>query len=182
MSDLREVAVFGSSQTTHGSPAWEEAEMVGRELAEAGFGVITGGYGGTMEAVCKGARSVGGHTLGVTAPALFPGRIGANPYVTEIIETSTLNQRIGVMMERASGAVALAGSIGTATELLVAWNHNHIARRNGGRSIPTVAVGRIWSEIARTMVEEARAQPADIQLEPTAPAALTWLMQQLKNH
>ncbi len=178
----REVAVFGSSQTPEGTLEWEEAETVGATLARAGFGVITGGYGGTMEAVCRGARSAGGHTLGVTAPALFPGRSGANPHVTEVIEALTISQRIGVMLERASGVIALAGSIGTAAELLVAWNHNHIGRRNGGRSIPTVAVGSVWAEITRTLVDEAGAHPGDIHLEATADSALVWLIEKLDNH
>lgn len=135
-----------------------------------------------MEAASKGSHLAGGHVVGVTAPVLFPRRSGANPYVDELIETSTLNQRIGVMMERASGVIALAGSIGTATELMIAWNHNHIVRRNGGRPIPTVAVGAVWAKIAKEMVQEADAYPGDIHLEPTAPAGVAWLVQQLKNH
>lgn len=180
MTGPRDVAVFGSSETPPGTAGWDEAEMVGRTLAKAGFGVVTGGYGGTMEAASKGAHSAGGRTVGVTAPSLFPDRSEANRYVTELVEATTLTGRIGIMMERASGVMALAGSIGTATELLIAWNHNHLARRNGGRRIPTVAIGPVWAEIADKMINRAGAHSGDIHLEQTAAAGVTWLVEELK--
>ena len=100
MSDSPAVAVFGSSQSDPDSRNWAEAEQVGRRLGEAGFAVITGGYGGTMEAVSKGASEASGHVIGVTAPPLFPGRHGANAYVAELIETEGLAKRIGVHSRR----------------------------------------------------------------------------------
>lgn len=156
--------------------------MVGMALAEAGFGVVTGGYGGIMEAASRGAHSAGGRVVGVTAPSLFPERSEANRYVTELVEATTLTERIGIMMGRVSGVVALAGSIGTATELLVAWNHNHLARRSGGPQIPTVAVGPVWAEIADRIINRAGAHSGDVHLEQTAEAGVTWLVEQLKNH
>ena len=75
------VVVFGSSQTVPGSAEWNDAEHVGRRLAESSIAVITGGYGGTMEAVSKGASAARGHVIGITAPSVFPGRQGANPFV-----------------------------------------------------------------------------------------------------
>jgi len=175
----RSVAVFGSSQTEPDSPEWIEAEMVGRRLARSSFAVITGGYGGTMEAASKGASDAGGHVIGITAPPLFPGRHGANPFVNELIEADNLTDRIGRMMERANGTLALAGSIGTATELLVAWNINHIVRRNSGSAIPTVAIGPGWAAVASTLSKEIDAVPADIHLAPDGDSGLDWLLGQL---
>ena len=80
------IAVFGSSQTPPGTEEWDQAVLTGSRLAQAGFGVVTGGYGGTMEAASKGAAEAGGHVIGVTSPSQFPGRLGANRYVKEIIE------------------------------------------------------------------------------------------------
>ena len=68
MTTTEAVAVFGSSQTEPGSLEWEEARRAGTRLGEAGYAVITGGYGGTMEAVSSGAADAGGHVIGVTAP------------------------------------------------------------------------------------------------------------------
>ncbi|MBW3666080.1 MAG: LOG family protein [Actinobacteria bacterium] len=138
------VAVFGSSATEPGSNAWEEAETVGRLLAEAGFGVVTGGYGGSMEAVSKGVAERNGQVVGITAPALFPERTAANPHVGLLIEAESLLERIGAMFDRACGVIALPGSIGTATELAIAWNLNHIARHNDAGRLPTAAVGQGW--------------------------------------
>jgi len=162
LSGSSAVAVFGSSQTDPGTRMWAEAERVGTRLAEAGFAVITGGYGGTMEAVSKGAADASGHVIGVTAPQLFPGRHGSNPYVAELIEAEGLAGRIGVMMERAAGAIALPGSIGTATELLIAWNVNHIVR-----------------QVAETLVTEVGAFPGDVHLVGTPDKGVDWILGQL---
>lgn len=176
------VAVFGSSQTLVGSEDWLAAEQVGGTLAGAGLAVITGGYSGTMEAASKGALQSGGHTIGVTAPGLFTGRPGANEFVAEEIEARTLSERIGIMMEMARGVIALPGSIGTATELLMAWNTNHIVRRNSGSRLPTVAVGREWQMVADTLVTEVAAFAGDIHTVDTAEQATSWILSELEIH
>jgi uncharacterized protein (TIGR00725 family) len=147
------VAVFGSSQTDPGSAEWEDAHRAGSLLAAAGYAVITGGYGGTMEAVSRGAANAGGHVIGVTAPVLFPGRSGANPFVAELIEASSLANRIDIMMQRSMATLALPGSIGTAAELLISWNTNHILRRSGASPRVSVAVGSGWKALARALVD-----------------------------
>ena len=180
MTDSEAVAVFGSSQTIPGSSEWVDAREVGESLAAAGYAVVTGGYGGTMEAVSKGAAEAGGHVIGVTTPKLFPHRPGANQYVAEEVEADVLTDRLGLLIEGAVGAIALPGSIGTATELLIAWNHNHIVRSNGGSPIPTVAIGPEWATIVRALVSEVRAFPGDIHLSETATEGVSWLLERLK--
>lgn len=172
--------MFGSSQTDPRTQEWRVAEGVGRALGEVGLTVITGGYGGTMEAVSKGASESGGHVIGVTAPTLFPGRHGGNPYVTELVEAEGLANRIGIMMDLASGTMALPGSIGTATELLTAWNVNHIARRNGGKQVPTVAIGSSWQVVAETLVSTVDAFRGDVHLADTSEEGLEWILDKLK--
>lgn len=49
------IVIFGSSTCLPESTSYSEAEDLGHALAKSGFGVVTGGYGGTMEAVSKGA-------------------------------------------------------------------------------------------------------------------------------
>lgn len=173
------VAVFGSSKTARGSDEWSAAEEVGRLIAAAGYSVVTGGYGGTMEAVSKGASEQGGHVVGVTSPSLFPERTGANRYVEELIETSDLVDRLGHLIKRANGVIALPGSIGTAAELLIAWNHNFLSRRNGQRVVPTVAVGPGWRSLTIAMLEQNGAQPGDIVLIDDAKEAVDWLLEQM---
>lgn len=173
------IAVFGSSQTDPDSAEWADAEDVGRRLATSSFGVITGGYGGTMEAVSKGASEAGGHVVGITAPTLFPDRHSANQYVNELIEATSLSDRIGRMIDRAVATIALPGSIGTAAELVVAWNTNNIARRMGGSPIPTTAVGRGWAAVATTLSEEINAVSSEIHLADDIDSGLDWLIAQL---
>lgn len=173
------VAVFGSSQTGVGSAQWNEAEQVGRDLASGGLDVVTGGYGGTMEAVSKGATEAGGAAFGVTAPALFPGRHGANPFVTSEIVAGSLADRISSMVRISVGCIALPGSIGTATELLIAWNTNHISRIGGLDRFPSVAVGDGWSDFRLIMIQHMSALEDDITWVSTGPEATIWLIEQL---
>lgn len=178
MSEPAVVAVFGSSATAPGTPRWVEAENVGRRLADVGLGVVTGGYGGSMEAVSRGAATAGGHVIGVTSPALFPGRSIANAHVGRLIEAPSLTERIGAMMSVSCGVIALPGSIGTATELLLAWNINHIVRHNGGERVPTVAVGEGWGELHAVMTSRIGASPHDVQVTATGEEATEWLLEQ----
>jgi predicted Rossmann-fold nucleotide-binding protein len=106
-----------------------------------------------MEAVSSGAAEAGGHVIGVTAPVLFPSRSGANSFVAELIEATSLANRIDIMMQRSTATLALPGSIGTAAELLISWNTNHILRRAGAEPRVSVAVGSSWKALARALVD-----------------------------
>ena len=153
----------------------------GATFARAGFAAMTGGYGGTMEAVSLGAHHAGGHVIGVTAPPLFPQRQGANPYVAEEIPTESLARCIDEMLLRASGALALPGSIGTATELLISWNTIHIAHLSGNQTFPTAAVGPEWRRIG-TVLASAIDAPADqIHWTDTVDGGVNWLLDRLES-
>jgi uncharacterized protein (TIGR00725 family) len=174
------IAVFGSSMTSPGSDEWDQAADAGAMIARAGYAVVTGGYGGTMEAVSLGAHQAGGHVIGVTAPPLFPGRTGANPYVAEEVPAKSLGHRLDEMTKRAAGALALPGSIGTATELLISWNINHIVRRNGGRPFPAVAVGAEWHRIGALIASEIGAVAGDIYWADSVENGVDWLLTKLE--
>jgi uncharacterized protein (TIGR00725 family) len=176
----RKVVVFGSSTTAQGSSAWNAAEEAGRVLARSGLDVITGGYGGTMEAVSRGAALAGGHVIGVTLPSLFPGRSGANQYVAELVETPSLTERIGTMLGLASGALTLPGSIGTATELLVTWNLNNIAGKSSRAPFPSVAVGAEWRRVGLVLAEAAGAIFEEIYWEDDVVSGVQRLLALLK--
>ena len=63
----RIITVFGSSRPAESDPDYAEARALGAALAAKGFVVCSGGYGGVMEAVSRGAKEAGGHTLAITA-------------------------------------------------------------------------------------------------------------------
>lgn len=141
------IAVFGSSQSQPGQPEYADGVLCGRLLAEAGLAVATGGYGGLMEAVCRGAAEAGGETIGVTAPTVFPGRPGANRWVQHEMPAPDLVRRIAMLTEVAGGYIALPGSIGTLAELVVVWNLAFVAPMANERFGPVATVGEVWSEL-----------------------------------
>jgi len=95
----------------------EAAEAVGRGLAVRGAVVVCGGLGGVMEAACRGARAVGGTTLGI-----LPGvdRADANPFVDVAVPTGMGEARNALVVRTADALVAVAGEFGTLSEIALA--------------------------------------------------------------
>lgn len=139
------IAVIGGSDPA--PQALEQAEAVGRELAERGHTVICGGLGGVMEAACRGAREAGGRTLGV-----LPGAdaAAANAYVEFPIVTNMGVARNAIIVLTAAAAIAIDGSYGTLSEIAIALNL--------GR--PVVGLGT-WRISAGDGVEDERILRAD---------------------
>lgn len=154
LPDQPVISVFGASQAKPGDKDYEAGVECGRLLADAGFAVATGGYGGQMEAVCKGAVTAGGSTIGVTAPSVFPKRPGANEWVQHEIEADDLVHRIGVLSSIASGFIAMPGSLGTLAELVVAWNLALVAPFADQSFGPIVTVGETWQEVVPDLIRQ----------------------------
>ena len=114
------VSVFGSSQAQPGSPAYDEARLVGTLLAREGLTVCSGGYGGVMEAVSRGAKEAGGFVIGVTSKIFT--RRGANRWVDEEVQTETFIERLRILIAQGQGYLALKGGIGTLTEISLVWS------------------------------------------------------------
>jgi hypothetical protein len=134
------VAVFGSSTIRELGPEYREAEELGRRLAGAGADVITGGYGGAMEACSRGANRAGAHVVGVTVD-LFESRTPVNRWVKERVHTSDLFERLRHIISRADAFIALPGSVGTIAEILLTWN---LLIAKGHPPAPLVLLGRPW--------------------------------------
>jgi uncharacterized protein (TIGR00730 family) len=112
------VTVFGSSQPRAGDEEYAQARLLGAELAGKGFIVCSGGYGGVMEAVSRGAKEAGGRTLAVTAEFF---RTSVNPWVDKEIRVNTWQDRLFELIERGHGYVTCPGGTGTLVELAVVW-------------------------------------------------------------
>lgn len=152
LDELTIVSVFGASGARAGDADYAAGVAVGRDLAANGFAVVTGGYGGIMEAACRGAADAGGKTIGVTAPSVFPGRVGANPWVQHEIAATDLIERIRIMMEMSAAFIAMPGSIGTLAELMVAWNLAFVAPLSEREFGPVIAVGDPWRRIVPELI------------------------------
>ena len=90
------------------------AEDVGRELARRGVTVACGGLTGIMEAVCRGAKSAGGVTIGI-----LPGRAAAdaNNYVDIPIVTNMGYSRNAIVVYTGRAIIAVGGAYGTLSEI-----------------------------------------------------------------
>ncbi|WP_063735735.1 TIGR00730 family Rossman fold protein [Streptomyces sp. RTd22] len=110
----RAVSVFGSARTPEGSPEYEAGVKIGRALAEAGFGVITGGGPGAMEAANRGATEAGGVSVGLGIE--LPYEQGLNPYVDIGVNFRYFFVRKTMFVKYAQGFVVLPGGLGTLDE------------------------------------------------------------------
>ena len=119
LSDLPPaVSVFGSARSKPDSPEWELAERVGAALARAGYGVITGGGPGVMEAANKGAAQAGGLSVGLGIELPFEQSI--NDWVDIGINFRYFFARKTMFVKYAQGFVVLPGGFGTLDELFEA--------------------------------------------------------------
>ncbi len=110
----KEVAVFGGGNWNPGDPEWLLAEEIGRLFATNGFVVFTGGYGGAMEAVSKGAVESGGKTFAYLNSS--PDHRKPNSYVNDFEVADDYQARLASLL-RIENAIALPGSSGTLAEI-----------------------------------------------------------------
>jgi len=136
----RTISVFGTARAREGEPVFALAEQLGRGLAQAGFAVANGGYGGTMLATAKGAREAGGKVIGVTCSA-FKSSV-ANAFVSEQVTTASLDERLDTLVRLGMGYVVLPGGTGTLLELAKVWELKN--KKFFDRARPIVLLGDFW--------------------------------------
>lgn len=140
--DEKIVAVFGTARAGRGDSAYKLAYEIGKLLAQSGFTVINGGYGGTMLAAAKGASQAGGKTIGVVCSA-FSGE--PNEYISRKIVTDSLDDRLDTLIKLAQAYVVLPGGTGTLLELAKIWELKNKGFLN--RSKPIILVGDFWKPL-----------------------------------
>ena len=113
------VAVIGAGDCN--SEIYRLAEETGALLGQKGYTTICGGLGGVMEAVCKGAKSSGGKTIGIL-PGSDPNE--ANSFVDFPIATGMGIGRNIVIIRSAEAVIAIDGKYGTLSELAFALQLN----------------------------------------------------------
>jgi uncharacterized protein (TIGR00730 family) len=144
------ITVFGSSRPEEGHAEYAEAVELGKALAEAGFAVCTGGYGGVMEGVSRGAREAGGRVLAVTSSFFKP---RANRWVDEEITMATWQERLFELVRLGDGYVACKGGTGTLVELAVVWE---MLNKKAMEHRPFVVLGNFWQPILERVREVER--------------------------
>ncbi|GBD06818.1 Cytokinin riboside 5'-monophosphate phosphoribohydrolase [bacterium HR21] len=142
------VTVFGSARAEPGSPLYQEAMRLGELLGAAGFGVATGGYGGVMEAVLRGAALYAVRRIGVVTPELRQRQV--NPYVAELLSVPTYLERLHRLLQLGDAYVLLPGGTGTLLELFAVLA---LRERSLLPSRPVFCLGHPWSEVFGRLVE-----------------------------
>ena len=170
MAPEKVITVFGSSRPREGDADYEQARALGRVLGERGWKVCTGGYGGVMEGVSRGAKEAGGKTVGITAE-FFQAR--ANRWVDEEIRVVTWQERLFELIRRGDAYVACKGGTGTLVELAVVWE---MLNKRVMEGKPFVTLGEFWQPILESVRAVERGHPspwgeADNRLIYIAPAA-----------
>jgi uncharacterized protein (TIGR00730 family) len=111
------VSIFGSARTTENDPAFKLTEELAYLLTKAGFGVITGGGQGIMEAANKGAHFAGGKSVGLNIALPFEQR--PNPFIDpdKLLTFDFFYVRKTMFMRYSMGFIAMPGGFGTLDEL-----------------------------------------------------------------
>src|SRR3979411_2538694 len=145
------VSVFGSSRPRENDQEYAEARELGHALVKKGFAICTGAYGGTMEAVSRGAKEAGGKTYGVTAEFFSVAK--ANEWVDVEVRVKTWQERLFEIIRLGDGFVACKGGTGTLAELAVTWE---MMNKSVMTAKPFVALGTFWQSIIERVTEAER--------------------------
>ena len=146
-AQTKTITVFGSSRPEEAHADYAEALELGRALAATGFAVCTGGYGGVMEAVSRGARESGGRVIAVTSSFFRP---RANRWVEEETRVATWQERLFELVRLGDGYVACKGGTGTLVELAVVWE---MLNKGVMAGKPFVTLGDFWVPIIERVRE-----------------------------
>ena len=137
------VTIFGSARIREASPVYERARETGRLFAEAGFAVVTGGGPGVMEAANRGAREVGGVSVGFNIE--LPHEQRGNPYLDIEVTFRHFHARKTMLVKAAEGFVLFPGGFGTLDEMFEALT---LIQTGKVLDFPVVLVDRdYWQEL-----------------------------------
>ena len=109
------VTVFGSARFDETHRYYHMARAVGKYLAESGFTVMTGGGPGIMEAANRGAKDVGGRSVGCNI--VLPHEQEPNPYVDSWVDFDYFFVRKLMLVKYSYAFIVLPGGFGTMDEL-----------------------------------------------------------------
>lgn len=158
------VSIFGSARVRPDDPYYKKTEYLARRLAENGFGVITGGGPGIMEAANKGAAAAGGQSVGMNIR--LPYEQKPNPYANTVIEYKYFFVRKVMFVKYAVAYVILPGGFGTMDELFEALTLIQTKRIKG---FPVIMMGsEYWQGLLdwlkNTMLQNDKIEPADLDI------------------
>lgn len=161
------ISIFGSARTKPGTQYYEKSVEIAKALSQHGFGIITGGGPGIMEAGNKGAKEAGGISVGLNIE--LPFEQYANPYLDHDKEFNFkyFFVRKVMFLRFSQGVVLLPGGFGTMDEMFETLTLIQTGKIN---KVPVVLYGKqYWQGLIQwlkeTMCEqEKNIHPEDLDL------------------
>lgn len=160
------ISVFGSARTKPNHPYYKLAEEVASKIVEHGYGVITGGGPGIMEAGNKGAYIAGGTSVGLNIELPFEQH--DNPYIDsdKSLDFDYFFVRKVMFVKYSQGFVVMPGGFGTLDELFEAMT---LIQTLKIETFPIILVGKkFWGGlvdwIKNTLLEAGNISPKDLDL------------------
>ena len=160
------VSIFGSARTQPDNGYYKMAEEIAAKLVRHGYGVITGGGPGIMEAGNKGAQSENGKSVGLNIE--LPHEQGNNPYIDpdKLISFDYFFVRKVMFVKYSQGFIVMPGGFGTLDELFEAIT---LIQTNKIGRFPIVLVGtEFWGGlldwVKSTMLSFGNISPKDLDL------------------
>ena len=143
------VTVFGSARFRDNHPYYQLGRATGAELARAGFTVMTGGGPGVMEAANRGAKDVGGRSIGCNIKLSREQR--PNPFLDQWITFRYFFVRKVMLVKYSYAFIALPGGFGTLDEI---FETATLIQTVKIRDFPLVLMGReFWHPLLEFMSE-----------------------------
>jgi uncharacterized protein (TIGR00730 family) len=165
----RSVTFFGSARFAEGTPDYERARRLGYALAKLGYGIITGGGPGIMEAGNRGAFEANGRSIGITIE--LPHEQNRNPYITDTVDFYYFFTRKVIMTFSAEAYLVFPGGYGTLNETFEILT---LVQTNKIEKVPIIFVGEdFWRPIEGFLRESLFEQYAAIDREDLALFTVT---------
>ena len=160
------ISIFGSARTHENDPNYQLAVSIAEAIANSGYGIISGGGPGIMEAANRGAQKAGGTSVGLNIELPFEQK--SNPYIDQdkLINFQYFFVRKVMFVKYAQGFVVMPGGIGTLDELFEAYT---LIQTNKVTKFPIILVGReYWGGlldwIKYTLLKANTISPEDLDL------------------
>jgi uncharacterized protein (TIGR00730 family) len=160
------ISIFGSARTQEGDSNYQLTISIAEAIAESGYGIISGGGPGIMEAANKGAQKAGGISVGLNIELPFEQQ--SNPYIDQdkLINFQYFFVRKVMFVKYAQGFVVMPGGVGTLDELFEAYT---LIQTDKVSKFPIILVGRdYWSGlldwIKEPVLKEKNISPKDLDL------------------
>ena len=158
------VSIFGSTRVKPEDEIYQKAERIGQLLAENGFGVITGGGPGVMEAANKGASLAGGKSIGINIE--LPLEQAPNPYTNINLTFHYFFVRKVMFIKYAVAYIILPGGFGTMDELFESIT---LIQTHKIKPFPVILMGsKYWKGlldwIKEVVLKEGKISPADLEI------------------